>query len=456
MANLAINGGNKLRKKPFPNQLAHVLDRESAYDVDQTLKRILGDKVFSRYRGNASPNFFGGEYVRRVEKEIGRRIGSNTVIAVNSCTSALLIACMAVGIKPGDEVIVTPWSMSCSATICTILGATPVFADIEYDYFCISPDDILAKITPKTKAIIAVDLFGQPADFERILAIANQRGIYVIEDAAQAIGSYYRPLKYRNEPDDDGGKRMHAGTLGHIGCFSFTQGKHFTCGEGGAIVASTEHLYRRCALIRNHAEAVVNDLFEMKKTGEESIDNFVDYADASLIGGNFRMTDIQAAILYDQLCQWDLVMEERRANANLIGTIQNLIPYIERAKPRPGVEHSYYVLPFYYKLSDVKRDVFLNAVRAELTEEEGRVDRGIPIGGGYIKPLYLMPFFKEAKHYSLAGRTYKEGDCRVCEHLWKNEFFLTLYHGLPLTKDDCEDVIGAFYKVYQNIDEIKG
>jgi dTDP-4-amino-4,6-dideoxygalactose transaminase len=395
----------------------------------------------------------GGDWVQKTEKLLGEKIDNEKTLLVNSCTSALYIACAAIGLQPGDEVIVTPWSMSCSATMPLMFGAVPVFADIEYDSFCLNPDDVAKKITNRTKAIIVVDLFGNIADYERLWQLARKHNIYIIEDAAQAIGA---SLKYGC--DDF---KMHAGTLGHIGCFSFTQGKHFTAGEGGAIVCSDETLYARCALIRNHAESVIHDLSIGHKTDNYMLDDVVGTNEIGLVGGNFRMTELQAILLYEQLLKWNEVMQIRKNNVEKLREIERLIPYIDVAKPRPGVEHSYYIMPFYFRLQDekVNRDLFLSAVRAELTEEEGRIDRGIPIGGGYIKPLYLFPLFADKIHTNrtilLAPYRYKKGLCPACELLYEKEFFLTLYNGLPLTDQDCTDIIEAFYKVYKNIDELR-
>jgi dTDP-4-amino-4,6-dideoxygalactose transaminase len=453
MAELAIKGGNKIREKYFPGQYSTVLDGYNKYNIGCNLYTLVNNSVFSRYRGNATHNFFGGKWVKATEQLLGEKVHCNNILLVNSCTSALFIACAAIGLQPGDEVIVTPWSMSCSATIPLFFGAVPVFADIEYDSFCLSPDDVARKITNKTKAIIVVDLFGNIADYERLRQLANKYNLYIIEDAAQAIGAYKKDYF-------DGGyleKEKYAGTFGDIGCYSFTQGKHFTCGEGGAIVTNNEDLYRKCALIRNHAEAVVHDSAFGNLTGDIRIDDGYTINDLTLVGGNFRMTELQAVVLYEMLLKWDEVMSIRRDNVNKLKDIQKIVPYIEVAKPRVNVEHSYYTMPFYFKLEDnkVDRNKFIQAVRAELSEEEGRIDRGIPISTGYITPLYMMPLFFNNRNIVLASYKYKKGLCSVCEHLQNNEFFLTLYNGLPLTNDDCNDIVEAFYKVYKNIDELR-
>lgn len=452
MAELAIKGGNKIREKYFPGQYSTVLDQDSNNSISCNLIDLVDDNVFSRYRGNATHNFFGGKWVKATEELLGEKVKCKNTLLVNSCTSALFIACAAIGLQPGDEVIVTPWSMSCSATIPLFFGAVPVFADIEYDSFCLNPDDVARKITNKTKAIIVVDLFGNIADYERLRQLAIKYNLYIIEDAAQAIGAYKKIYH-----DNDGYTEKYAGTFGDIGCFSFTQGKHFTCGEGGAIVTNSEDLYRRCALIRNHAEAVIHDSTFGNLTGDSRIDDGYTTNDLCLVGGNFRMTELQAVVLYEMLSKWDEVVSIRRNNVVKLKDVQKIVPYIEVAHPRSGVEHSYYTMPFYFKLDDnkVDRNKFIQAVKAELSEEEGRIDRGVPINAGYITPLYMLPLFKNNRNTVLAPYRYEKGLCPVCEHLQNNEFFLTLYNGLPLTNDDCNDIVEAFYKVYKNIDELR-
>jgi perosamine synthetase len=150
-------------------------------------------------------------------------------------------------------------------------------------------------------------------------------------------------------------------------------------------------------------------------------------------------------------------MNIRRNNVYRLKEIQKIVPYIEVAHSNGSTEHSYYTMPFYFRLEDnkVDRNKFIQAVKAELSEEEGRIDRGVPISGGYITPLYQMPLFFNNRNTILAPYRYEKGLCPVCEHLQNNEFFLTLYNGLPLTDNDCNDIIESFYKVYKNIDELR-
>lgn len=466
MINLAINGGKKVRDIPFPSQYNY-----NTNAIDKRIKSILSKtKIQSGFRGNWIPSFWGGEMVQEFENA-SQNFFDRKSLAVNSATSGLWIACGAIGLKPGDEVIVTPWSMSCSATMPILWGATPVFADIDPNNFCIDPVDVAAKITPKTKAIIVVDLFGQPANWEALKAIARDNNLFLIEDAAQAL--YAKSNHEQSEIPGRGGQ--YCGCFGDIGVFSFTQGKHVTCGEGGLVLCKNEELYLRCALLRNHSEAVISGMPNALE--KQLFPNSV--SEIAQVGMNLRMTEMQAAILLEELVpDWKKIAEAEKLDtgfplsdlkylahrmyngAELLDKLTT-IPFI-KAYPTNSYTavHSLYVLPLKYEgnhpgTKGITRDKYLEAVKAELVGEENRADRGIPIGGGYIKPLYLMPLFKDKRHWALKDGTYHQGICPVAERLWQEEFFLTLYHGLPLSEKDRADIVTAFSKVADNMGEIK-
>lgn len=435
---LAINGGKKVRTKPFPGQYSeglHVKDPKLNFLNDFGMYEIISKKIkhniLSYYRGNATENFWGGPCVQEFEKEFAKKFNFKYALAVNSCTSGLQLACGALGVSPGDKVIVTPWSMSCSATAPVIWGGIPVFADIEKDYFCLDPDSVEQVIQENDNVVgmIAVDLFGQPFN-PKLREIADKYGIWIIEDAAQAPGSYLEVQA------SNGLLKHYAGSFGDVSCFSFTQGKHMTTGEGGMICTANDELYEKLALLRNHSEAVINDKHRSD----------VHHAN-HLPGFNMRMTEIQAIIGLEQLKKLDGYIQNRRNNVFRINEGIKGIPFITPAKTRKDTFHSYYVQPWLFdenlgKGRIFKRNYFIDAVRSELSEEEGRLDRGIPIGCGYIKPLYRMPFFN------------KELYLPNVEKLWESELFLSLYHGLPLSNEDVQDVVDAFMKVYENLEEL--
>jgi dTDP-4-amino-4,6-dideoxygalactose transaminase len=423
---LAINGGTPVRDTLFPNQANIGMEEKAA------AQRVLDTQMLSGYRGNAD-KYKGGVEIQALEKAWSEKFGNKHSIAINSCTSALHVACMAIGLKKGDEVIVSPYSMTCSATAPLLCGATPVFADVEKDYFCLDYNSVFSKVTEKTKAIIVVDLFGQP--FSRELEkFCDNNGIYLIEDAAQAVGSQR--------------SGVYAGSFGHIGCFSFTQGKHLTAGEGGMITTNDENLARKCRLLLNHAEAVVNDLHVEETNLIES------FGLESMWGFNMRMTEIQAAIIQEQLKKVDFFIGKRQENAEYLQYKGlNKFYFLKSAPIRTNCTHSYYCQVFLYnqeKAEGIHRDTFINAVKAELTPMRGREDEGVRIGNGYIKPLYRMPIFSSDNVWDSWNPEFPN-----VEKLWKDELFLHLYLAPPTSRMDLDSIIEAFGKVWENREELR-
>lgn len=440
MNKLAINGGEPIRKIPFPDQLTIGEEEKKA------VQKVMENRILSAFRGSwlhSIPGFWGGVQIQSLEGEWRDYFKVDHAISVNSCTSALQIACGAIGIQPGDEVIVTPWSMSCSATAPMVWNGTPVFADIEKEYFCLDPKSVEEKITKRTKAIIYVDLFGSCGRISEIMEIARKHDLYVIEDAAQAIGSKY--------------KEQYAGTVGHIGCYSFTQGKHLTCGEGGMIVTNNLDLSIRCQLIRNHAEASIHGM------GKEDITHYFDTIKYNMLGFNMRMTEIQAAIIREQLKKLRSYVQTRTDNTYTLNDSLSYIPPIQVCLPEGWCTHSYYCQSFLWdanKAEGLHRDKFIKAVKAELKGEESRPDRPL-LNCGYIVPLYRFPLFQNKRLYRTTISPFFEDIDYVpsnypnVESLWKDELFLNLYQNLPLSSNDLEDINNAFWKVWDNRREIK-
>lgn len=433
MNKLAISGGPKVRTRLFPNQ-----DTFTTEEKDAVL-RVFANGRPSGYRANKGFHFYGGTEVQAFEKEFAETICfdlDHVAIACNSATSGLFIACAAIDLKQGDEVIVTPYSMTCSATIPAWFGAKPIFADVEAEYFCIDPNSIADKITKKTKAIIAVDLFGQPCNYsaiKQIIRYAEARyghKIYLVTDTAQAPGASYTAVNFKGEAE----KAQPAGAIGDLGVFSFNFGKHMTCGEGGMILVSDPELAMRCRLIMNHAESVVNDHKE---------DNFFIKTYKDLLGLNLRMTEFQAAIAREQLKKLNSNINTRIHNVNFLNKMLSEIPVIKLAQIREHCKHSYYVSAYLWDedSAGIHRDEFIEAVSAELMPREGRDGEGVQIGCGYIRPINLMPWNKN-----------KVDHLPVVEDLWKNRLFLTLYHAPNSGIPDMHDVGEAFLKVWRHWD----
>ena len=236
---LAIFGGEPVRKNLFPayNTMG---DEEVA-----AATKVIQSGVLSKYLGCWDPDFFGGPFVQQFEEKWATKNESKFAITVNSNTSGLIVALGAVGVEPGDEVITSPYTMSASASSCLFWGGIPVFADIDVNSFNITAETILPKITNQTKAIVVVHIFGQPVDMDPIIKLAKERNIRLIEDCAQSPFTKY--------------KGKFVGNFGDAGVFSLNYHKHIHTGEGGVITTNDEEISTRCRLIRNHAEAVVDE-----------------------------------------------------------------------------------------------------------------------------------------------------------------------------------------------------
>lgn len=434
MPKLAINGGPKVREKLFPAY------RPIGEEEKRAVNEVLDSGILSRYLGCWHKDFYGGPAVQRFEKEWAEYFGVKHAISVNSCTSGLYCAVGASGVGPGDEVIVSPYTMSASAVSPLIWNAVPVFADIEEDYYCLDPESIKERITERTRAIVVVDIFGLPYDADRINAIAREHNLIVIEDTAQA------PLAKYNE--------RWAGTLGDMGVFSLNYHKHIHSGEGGVIVTDNDELAEKCRLIRNHAEAVV------EAKGHTDLVN--------MLGYNFRMTEIEAAIARCQMQKAETLVSQRRSNTDYLNEKLGEIPCIRSTRVREGCTHAYYVHPLKFDAdkAGVDRNTFLDAVRAELPVTALREGEGVLIGAGYIKPLYLQPLYQrqiasgkngfpfKGPHYS--GKVnYAKGICPVTERMHEKELFLHELMRPPVTREDLDDVVRAFAKVWENRSEIK-
>ncbi len=424
MNKLAINGGKPVRTKPFPAYITVGKEEKKA------VCKVIDSGCLSKYLGAWHEQFNGGTQVQALEKEWAEYFGTKHAIAVNSCTSGLYCATGATGVEPGDEIIVSPYTMSASATAPLIYNAIPVFADIEEDYYCLEPEDVERKITPKTRAIIVVDIFGQPYNAEAINAIAKKHNLIVIEDVAQAPGAKLN------------GK--YAGTLGDIGVFSLNYHKHIQSGEGGIIVTDNDELAEKCRLIRNHAEAVVEGM------GVIDLRN--------MIGFNYRMTEIEAAISRIQLKKLSQLNKKRIENVLYFEKKISKLPCINIPKIRSGAEHVYYVhaCKFNSKVAGIGRNVFIEAIRAELPYNELREQEGVKLGSGYVKPLYLQPMFQNKIAYGSDGYPFSEssvnydkGICPVTERMHFSELFSHEFILPSMQKSDIDDVVVAFEKVWE-------
>ncbi len=414
---LGIHGGTPVRSRPFPPPPALGPAEKAA------VNEVMDSGVLSQFVGVWSDDFYGGPRVRAAERAWTERFGAKHAVTMNSATSALNAAATAAGVGPGDEVIVSPYTMSASAVCAPVNGAIPVFADIEPETFCLDPESVRSLINARTKAIVAVDLFGCPADFEPLMALAAEHGLVVIEDAAQAPGA------------SRGGRS--AGTLGHIGVFSLNYHKTIHSGEGGVAVTDDDRFAERLALVRNHGEAVVADM------GSDASD---------ILGFNYRMGELEAAIAEVQLARLEELTEPRIAHAaRLYEGLSELEGITPPAVPA-DTRHVYYVhaIRMDEAVLGVSRDAFAAALRAE----------GVPINPGYVTPLYRQPLYRERRSFAFGdprnaglGR-YEDGQCPACERIQEHELLLHALVHAGLDESDVDDVVAAFRKVHARRGEL--
>lgn len=316
-----------------------------------------------------SASFIKGAAVSSFQTNLEHYTGAKHVIPVGNGTDALQIALMALGLQPGDEVITPTFTFIATAEVVALLGLTPIVVDVDWDTMNISVEAVKKAITPKTKAIVPVHLFGQCADMEELMAIAKAHNLYIVEDACQAIGSVYRFAD---------GTEKQAGTMGEIGCTSFFPSKNLGCyGDGGAIFTNNDDLAAKMRAIANHGMVVRY------------------YHD--IVGVNSRLDSIQAAVLDVKLKHLNEYIAARQKAATyydnaFVNHPKILVP--TRSEKSSHVFHQYTL-----RLLDVDRD----ALRAALAEA------GVPAMIYYPVPLHMQKAYQDAR--------YQTGDFPIAERL---------------------------------------
>lgn len=365
-----------MRKVPLAS--ADIGDREiqAVVDVMKTQRLALGPKIIE------------------FEEKVAAYSNTKHGIAVNSGTSALHLMVKSMGIGPGDEVITTPFSFVASANCILFEGATPVFVDIDANSLNLDVSKIEAAITPKTKAILAVDVFGHPADWDQLNALADQYDLRLIEDSAEAIGAKY--------------KGRQAGSLGEVGVFAFYPNKQMTTGEGGVIVTDDDEIARLCRSLRNQGRGESGAWLQHER-----------------MGYNFRINDLSCALGIVQLQRLDEMLVKRQQVADL---------YNERLEQLDGVHIPYVsdevtISWFVYvmKLSDEYTREDRDRIRAALLE------RGIE-NNNYFSPIHLQPYFRE-----LYG--YEPGAFPVTEGVSDRTIALPFYNNL--SEEDIDYVVST-------------
>jgi len=335
-----------------------------------------------------------GKKVRLFEEEFAEYIGVKHAVAVSNGTAALDLALKALNLRPGDEVVTSAFSFIASGNCALYQGAKPVFADIDPKTFNIDPTDVAKKITAKTKAIIPVHLFGQPADMKPLEEITEEHKIVLVEDAAQAHGAEYRGRK--------------VGSIGVVGCFSFYPTKNMTTGEGGMITTSNNEVAERLRLLRDH--------------GQSGKYRHV------ILGYNYRMTEMSAAVGLVQLKKLDGFNERRRENAKTLTDGIRGIKWLTPPYVADGVKHV-------FNQFVVRVEENFPLERDKLVEHLKKF--GIGVSVHYPIPIYKQPLYLELGY----GKT----NCPMAEDACKHVLSLPVHPAV--TKEDITYILGILKEI---------
>lgn len=420
---LALLGGQPVIDRPLTPY------RSIGIEEEQAAAAVVRSGVLSAFVGSPGDGFLGGPRVLEFEAAWAEHFGVRHAITVNSWASGLVAAVAALGLEPGDEVITSPWTMSATAAAILHNNAIPVFADIEPDYFCLDPVAVEAAITPRTRAILAVDIFGQSADIPALQSIADAHGLRLLTDTAQAPGS-----------TQDG---RFTGTSADIGGFSLNYHKHIHTGEGGVLVTDDDDFALRLRLIRNHGENAV------EAYGVDDI--------SGLLGYNIRLGEIEAAIGLEQLRKLPQLVRSRQVAAARIRAGLEGLEGLTVAPVRPGGTHVYYVLGLTLDESaEVPREVLVRALSAE----------GVTGAFGGYTCLHRAPMYQRRQVFGHGGfpwslqdpqhrTSYADGICPVGERLHDATFMglEMCAHDLPAADTDL--IVAAFTKVWSQRDALR-
>ena len=404
-AQLAIDGGAKAKQTPYGRE-----QRYGAEEMEQLQEALEQGTLF----------YAQGKKVRQLEAEFAEKSGVPYAVCCTSGTAAIHSALMAVGISPGEEVITSP--ITDMGTLSPILyqGAIPIFADLHPHTYTLIPESVEACITPRTKAVIAVNLAGNACDLDALREICNRRNLYLIEDCAQTFG-----CRYKGRP---------IGTTGDIGCFSFNEYKHISCGDGGITVTRDAALAERLRLSTDKAYSRRADAPERRPT---------------FLANNYRMTELQGAVALAQFRKLDSIVSRRQAWCGELSRRLEGVRGITLPGIAEGVEPSWW---FYMMRVDeaqmgVSTDVVAKALQAE----------GLPIGAHYIgKCVYEHPLFTNKSAFARAPHAcdsydYRAGMCPNAEAILNTCIALSVNEAYTL--NDLDETVEGIRKVAEGLEK---
>lgn len=387
----AFCGGDPVRRKPL-HYSHQSINEDDIKAVDAVLR---------------SDFLTCGPKITEMEEKLCKITGAKYAVACSNDTAALHMACLAIGIKEGDEVITTPITFAASANCALYCGGSPVFADIDPKTYQIDPEDIERKITSHTKAVVAVDYTGQSVKIDEIKEICKKHGLYFIEDAAHSLGT-----KYKGQP---------IGSLADISCMSFHAIKTVTGGEGGAAFTNDEEIYKKLLLFRSHGITRDQSLMHHESEGPW-------YYEMVDLAPNYRLTDMQAALISSQLDRLPQFAARRKAIKKRYDEAFSELPqlFVQKEIPESDTVRHLYILRIKPETLKINRRQFFDAMAAE----------NIICNVNYI-PVYRLPYYEE--------HGYQKGLCPNAEKLYDEMMSIPFYSGM--TDSDVEDVIFAVQKI---------
>ncbi len=344
-----------------------------------------------------------GETVDRFEKRLADYLGCRHVLGVTSCTGAMHLSLLALGVGPGDEVITTPMTFIATSTAILEAGARPVFVDVEPETGNIDVERIVAAITPRTRAILPVHLYGRMCHMTALREIAERHGLFIVEDAAHCL-----------EGHDQG---LRPAAVGQTACFSFYATKNITCGEGGALATNDTELYQKLKLLRHHG---------MTKTGAERTEKGYQHWDMALMGWKYNMSNIEAAILLPQMDRVERKLLRRRELTDRYRAQMADLPGVRPlAATAPGSVHAHHLFPVL--VEGMERDRFVQALQG----------LGVSVMVNY-RPVHLTHYFSQTFGF-------RPGQFPVAERIGETVVSLPLY---PTMADaDIDAVVQAMREV---------